>query len=162
MMKDGRSGRLALVAHCLLNQNSRASGLAESSSVINEVLEFLIRYEIGIIQMPCPELVYAGAMRQPQTKDYYDNMPYKKHCRKIAEELANQIQKYAISGIKLKIVIGVDGSPSCSVNETLGIFMEKLRSAFIKRRISAPFYGVRYRRLKEDIAQLEKLIKLEC
>ncbi|MEM3665821.1 MAG: 2-thiouracil desulfurase family protein [Candidatus Bathyarchaeia archaeon] len=160
-MKDRRSRRLALVAHCLLNQNSRASGLAERSSVVAEFLEFFMRHEIGIIQMPCPELAYAGVMRQPQTKEYYDNAFYRGYCRKIAEELANQVQEYENCGIKLKLVIGVNGSPSCGLNETMGIFMEELRSALAERQISTPFHGVRYGRIKEDIAQLEKLIKTE-
>jgi predicted secreted protein len=68
MFKDKRSGKIALIAHCILNQNSRASGLAERSSVITEIAEFLIRNEIGIIQMSCPELAYAGVSRQPQLK----------------------------------------------------------------------------------------------
>jgi len=56
MISDKRSGKIALIAHCILNQNSRASGLAERSSVITEILKFLVQNEIGVIQMPCPEL----------------------------------------------------------------------------------------------------------
>jgi len=158
MLKDKRSGKIAIVAHCILNQNSRAQGLAERSSVITEIAEFLTRNEIGIIQMPCPELAYAGVSRQPQTKDQYDNVTFRRQCRKIAEEIANQIQEYEKSGIKLKLVIGVDGSPSCSVNESCGIFMEGLRSSLQVRRISAQFYGIRFKHLKEDIDKLERLL----
>lgn len=178
MIKDKRSGKLALVAYCILNQNSRAIGLAERSSVITEIVEFLMRNEIGIIQVPCPELTYAGVLRQPQTKDQYDNVMFRRHCRKIVEEVANQIQEYEKCGIKVKLVIGVDGSPSCCVNETSkrktcksmlehkkvngpGILIEELRSALDERRVSVPFYGIHYERLKGDIIKLERLIKLE-
>ncbi|MGQ9726059.1 MAG: CD3072 family TudS-related putative desulfidase [Candidatus Bathycorpusculaceae bacterium] len=159
MFQDKRSGKIALVSHCLLNQNSRAIGLAKRSSVINEILEFLMCNEIGIIQLPCPELAYAGALRKPKTKEQYDNTEFRGYCRKMADEIANQMQEYEDCGVKLKIVLGVDGSPSCSVNETLGIFMEELRFNLDKRGISVPFYGIRLERLKNDTAELEKHIK---
>jgi predicted secreted protein len=159
MLKDKRSGKIALVAHCVLNQNSRVLGLAERSSTITEIVEFLTRNEIGIIQMPCPELAYAGILRLSKIKEQYDNAPFRAHCRRIAKELANQIQEYEKGGIKLKLVIGVDGSPSCGVSETFGILMNELRSALAEKQISAPFHGIHYARLKEDITKLEKLTK---
>ena len=176
MFKDKRSGKLALVAHCILNQNSRVLGLAERSSAITEIVESLMYKGIGIIQMPCPELTYAGISRQPQTKAQYDNTIFRKHCRKIAEEIVDQIQEYAKCGIKTKIVIGVDESPSCGVNETSketvcenlskhekvkgsGILIEELQSALKKRKISVPFHGITYKRLTEDLAKIEKLLK---
>jgi len=159
MLTDKRSRKIALVAHCLLNQNSRAIGLAKKSSVISEIVEFLIRREIGIIQMPCPELAYAGVARQPQTKEQYDNAKFRRCCRKIAEEIANQMQEYAKGGVKLKIVLGVDGSPSCSVNKNSGIFMEELRLKLDERGISALFYGISLEHLKDDIAELERHVK---
>lgn len=75
-----------------------------------------------------------------------------------------------------RIVIGVDGSPSCSVNGTSkgstcenmsknervkgsGILIEQLRFALEERKISLPFYGIRYERLPEDLANIEKLLK---
>jgi predicted secreted protein len=162
MCLDKRSGKIALVAHCLLNQNSRAMGLAKGSSAIKEIVEFLIQKEIGIIQMPCPELAYAGVSRQPKTKEQYDNARFRGYCRKIADEIANQMRKYAKGGVKLKIVLGVEGSPSCSVNKNSGIFMEELRLKLEKHGISAPFYGISFEHLKDYIAELEKLIKLEA
>jgi predicted secreted protein len=178
VFEDKRSRKIALVAHCITNQNSRAVGLAKRPSVITEIVEFLMRNQIGIIQMPCPELTYAGLLRPPQTREQYDNVMFRRRCRKIAEELANQIHEYETYGIILKLVIGIDGSPSCGVNETSkenackdklghkkvkgpGILIEELRSALDEQRISVPFYGIRYERLKDDADKLEKLIKPE-
>jgi len=158
MFKDKRSGKITLIAHCILNQNSRALALAERSSVITEIVEFLTRNEIGIIQMPCPELAYAGVLRQPQTQDQYDNVTFRRLCREMAKEVANQIQEYDKCGIKLKVVIGVDGSPSCGVKDS-GILMKELHLALDKRRISVPFYGVHNKRLKDDVIELGKYIK---
>ncbi|MDH5375319.1 MAG: 2-thiouracil desulfurase family protein [Candidatus Bathyarchaeota archaeon] len=177
MLKDKRSGKIAVVAHCILNQNSRVLGLAERASAITEIVEFLIRKDIGIIQMPCPELSYAGILRRGQTKDQCDNAMFRKHCRKIAKEIVDQIGEYAKCRIKTKIVIGVDGSPSCGVNETLtgnpralnmaehervkgsGILIEELHLALRKRKISIPFYGIRYERLPEDLVVMERLLE---
>ena len=176
MFKDKRSGKIALIAHCILNQNSRASGLAERSSAITEILKFLVQNEIGVIQMPCPELAYAGVLRPPQTKNQYDNVTFRRRCRKIAEELVNQVQEYEKCGIKLKLVLGVDGSPSCGVNETSkgktcksvleherakdsGILIEELRLALDERGISVPFYGIHYECLKDDVVKIKKYVE---
>ena len=158
MVNDKRSKKIALVAYCILNQNSRVLGLAERPSAITEIVEFLVRMDVGIIQMACPELTYAGILRKSQTKDEYDNVMFKDHCRKIAEEIARQIQEYAKCEIKLKIVIGVDGSPSCGVTDS-GILIEELRSILKEKEITVPFHGIRYNRLSEDLKELEKLIK---
>ena len=158
MLDDKRSKKIALVAHYILNQNSRVLGLAERPSAITEIVDFLVRNDLGIVQMACPELTYAGVLRKSQTKDEYDDVMFRNHCRKIAEEIAKQIQEYAKCEIKLKIVIGVDGSPSCSVADS-GILIEELRSTLKEREIAVPFHGIRYERLSEDLKELEKLIK---
>jgi len=176
LLKDKRSGRIAIVAHCILNQNSRVLGLAERSSMITEIVEIFMRKKTGIVQMPCPELGYAGVSRQPQTKDQYDTIMFRSYCRKIAREIVDQTQDYAKRGISTEIVIGVDGSPSCGVNETSkgstcenmsknervkgsGILIEELRFALKETKISIPFYGIRYERLSEDLVNIEKLLK---
>ncbi len=158
MFKDKRSGKIALVAHCILNQNSRALSLAERSNVITEIVEFLARNEMGIIQMPCPELTYEGLLRQPQTKEQYDNIMFRRHCREIAGKIVKQIQEYSKCGIKAKIIIGIDGSPSCGVTES-GILIEELRSVLKRRKIAVSFHGIRYERLSEDLIELEKLTR---
>jgi len=158
MLKDKRSKKIAIVAHCILNQNSRVFGLAERSGAIAEIVEFLMFNDMGIVQMPCPELTYAGILRKSQTKDEYDNTMFRNHCKKIAEEIAEQILEYSKGKIKARIIIGVDGSPSCGVTDS-GILIEKLRSVLKKKGFTVPFYGIRYERLSKDLAKLRKLIR---
>ena len=158
MLKDKRSGRIALVAHCILNQNSRVFGLAERSSAIVGIVEFLMCNDMGIIQMPCPELTYAGILRKSQTKDEYNNIMFRNHCRKIAEEIIEQVQEYSKGKIKTRIIISVDGSPSRGITDS-GILIEELRSMLKKKGLTVPFYGIRYERLSEDLAKLRKLIR---
>jgi predicted secreted protein len=158
MLKDKRSRKIAIVAHCILNQNSRVFGLAERSSAIAEIVEFLILNDMGIIQMPCPELTYAGILRKSQTKNQYGDAKFRKHCKKIAEENVEQIQEYSKGKIKTRIIIGVDGSPSSGITDS-GILIEELRSMLKKKRFTVPFYGIRYERLSEDLNNLEKMIR---
>jgi predicted secreted protein len=158
MLEDKRSRKIAIVAHCILNQNSRVFGLAERSSTIAEIVEFLMRNDVGIIQMPCPELTYAGILRKSQTKNQYDDPKFRNHCNKIAEEIVAQIQEYVKDNVKAKIVVGVDGSPSCGVTDS-GILIEELRSILKEKGLAVPFHGIRYERLSEDIAELRKLIR---
>jgi len=114
---------------------------------------------IGIIQLPCPELVYAGSSRPPQTKKQYDNPRYRNLCRKFAEDIVSQIQEYEKCGVRLKLVVGVGRSPSCAVNEPSGILMEELRKTLHHREISAPFYEIDTEGLKEDLTELEELLR---
>lgn len=158
MLKDKRSRKIAIVAHCILNQNSRVFGLAERSSAIAEIVEFLIFNDMGIMQMPCPELTYAGILRKSQTKNQYDEAMFRNHCKKIAEETVEQIQEYSKGKIKARIIIGVDGSPSCGITDS-GILIQELRSMLKKKGLTVSFYGIRYERLSEDLAKLRKLIR---
>jgi len=158
MLKDKRSRKVAIVAHCILNQNSRVFGLVERSSALAEIVEFLILNDMGIIQMPCPELTYAGILRKSQTKNQYGDAMFRSHCKKIAEETVEQIQEYSKGKIKATIIIGVDGSPSCGITDS-GILIEELRSMLKKKGLTVPFYGIRYERLSEDLAKLRKLIR---
>lgn len=158
MISDKRSGKIALIAHCILNQNARALTLAEKPCMITEIIQFLADHDISVIQMPCPELAFAGVLRQPQKREQYDSTIFRKYCRKICRELADQIEQYSEGGVKLKLVIGVNGSPTCSVDDS-GIFIEELRLALHKRGISAPFFNIHHKSLSKDIVQLEKLIK---
>ncbi|MEM3695029.1 MAG: 2-thiouracil desulfurase family protein [Candidatus Bathyarchaeia archaeon] len=157
IFENNRGGKLALVAHCILNQNSRVFGLAERPGIINEVMDILVRNDVGVIQMVCPELAYAGLTRTPKTREQYDNLEFRGLCRKIAEELARQVSEYKRHGIKLKIIMGVDGSPSCGVKDS-GILIEELRAALDKNGILAPFCDVDVKNLKRCVVEIEKLI----
>jgi len=175
LVNDKRSGRIAIVAHCILNQNSRVLGLAERSSTMTEIVEFLMSNDIGIVQMPCPELSYAGILREGKTKDQYDTVMFRSHCRRTAKEIVEQIQEYAKCKIRTEIVVGVDGSPSCGVSQTSkerssekvsknrressGILIDELRFVLEEKKIQLPFYGIKYERLPEDLEKIERLLE---
>lgn len=63
MFNDGRSKSVIFVAHCILNQNSISDGTASYPGFINEILDLLTSSDVGIIQLPCPELHCLGLDR---------------------------------------------------------------------------------------------------
>ena len=63
MFTDGRSRRVAFVAHCFLNQNAISDGTAVWPAACLELVDFFLSREIGIVQMPCPEVCCLGLDR---------------------------------------------------------------------------------------------------
>lgn len=51
------------VAHCVLNQNSISDGTACFPGCIPEIVDTLRAPDVGIVQMPCPELHCLGLDR---------------------------------------------------------------------------------------------------
>ena len=158
MIQDKRSRKIIIVAHCILNQNSRVQGKAYYAGMINEIVDVLRKYEVGVIQMPCPELTYAGLLRPSQTKEQYDTPAFRRHCRQIASSIADQVEEYVRNGFKVLAVLGVEGSPTCGVEANLGILIEELQSELKKRKVEVPMKGVRHKNASQDVAWLEKIL----
>lgn len=112
--KDRRSGKVAVIAHCLINQNAKVNGFAFFPSMIREIVELLHSKDYGILQLPCPETTFIGLRRWWHVREQYDTPGYREHCRRILEPIVNQIEEYMKNGFKV-VIIGLDGSPSCGV-----------------------------------------------
>ena len=133
---DARSGRVVLVSHCLLNENTRYLGGACRPGCVAEVVEACVTAGFGIVQMPCPEeRVWGGVLKRHLLRTYgspvlrsgrlrrialpvalgYTRWRY----RRLARAVAAQAADYQRSGLDVAAVLGVDGSPSCGVEQTL-------------------------------------------
>ncbi len=117
-MEDGRSGRVVLLAHCLLNQNSVVWGLAKAPGAFPGLISLLVERGYGIVQLPCPETSYAGLRRWWQSVEQYDNPGFRAHSRRILEPVVEYLEALREGGVEVVAVIGVKGSPSCGVWET--------------------------------------------
>jgi predicted secreted protein len=127
--------------------------------MINKIVDVLRKYEVGLIQMPCPELTYAGLLRRSRTKEQYDTPAFRRHCRQIASVITDQIEEYLKNGFKVLAILGVDGSPTCEVGETSqGILIEKLQSELKKRKVEVPMKGIKHTAASQDAAWLEKIL----
>lgn len=109
-----RGGRIALVAHCLLDANVRARGLARWEGV-HPVALVLAEKGYGIMQLPCPELGFEGISRPPRPIEEYDTPEFAEHCARLARMVLDSVARYLDAGVSVEIVVGVEGSPSCGV-----------------------------------------------
>jgi predicted secreted protein len=89
MFDDNRSKKLIVVAHCIVNQNSISDGTADFSSQFAEIIEPLMENKIGIIQLPCPELLCLGLDRQDKAGALRDLLSENTRIRDLMEEPQN-------------------------------------------------------------------------
>jgi len=159
MAQDVRSRKVVVLAHCVSNQNSRVTGLAHYPATIEEIVNFLIKHDVGMVQMPCPEAMYEGLSRKTRTKEQYATPRFKSLCRRIARSTARLIQEYLRNGVRVLAVLGVEGSPSCAVEEPIGVFMEELKTELKKREITVPFHELNLKAIAADVKWLKKIAK---
>jgi predicted secreted protein len=157
-MDDARSQRIVVVAHCLLNQNAKVPGLATHRGTFSPLVPVLEEAGVGIVQLPCPELTHLGPSRPlgTDTVEQYDTPEYRAACLDIARRAAAEAAAYQEAGYRLVCVLGVEGSPSCSVSRAphlvgqdrsqlqpgMGIFMEVLQHQLEAAGLGTPFLGI--------------------
>jgi predicted secreted protein len=125
MFEDKRSKRVLLTAHCVLNQNAKIDRCAHYPGMIKEVTTILIEIGVGIVQMPCPEILYLGLDRQvergaPTTIESEDTRVGQRMvedrgktlCREIASDLVYQMEEYRQNGFEIVSLQSVDGHKS--------------------------------------------------
>lgn len=136
--KDSRKKRVIFLSHCILNENVRYPGGAFRGACISEIIDQCVKNDIGIVQMPCPEQkAWGGVIKRWLIRALGDRrllvkpfrliffplfLFYTKYVyRRLALDLANEIEDYVKSGFDVIGIVGIDGSPSCGVNQTLDI-----------------------------------------
>lgn len=121
-----RNKRVIFISNCILNQNVVVSPLARAKGPYNDIVETIMDYDIGIHQLPCPEFRHLGITRVPMTKEEYDTVEYRKLSKRIALDLINIIKEYLNNDYNILGLIGINNSPSCSINNEMGIMMEEI------------------------------------
>lgn len=165
MFNDGRSKKVVFIAHCLLNQNSISDGTAVYPAVFKEIIDYFINADIGVIQMPCPELSCLGLDRgniyganSPVVventrilKEMRKEIPNKK-LNKLVDYVIQQIMEYHRYQFEIIGIIGANRSPNCGVNTTsdndmeingMGLFMDKICIELKKENIIVPMIGIK-------------------
>jgi hypothetical protein len=49
--------RIVAVIQYVLNQNARAPGAAVFPGMDTKIIDVLKKHEVGVLQMPCPEMI---------------------------------------------------------------------------------------------------------
>lgn len=180
MFNDKRSRKIIVLAHCLLNQNSISDGTADLPGQFTEVINLLMKNNIGIIQLPCPELVCLGLDRQDRLgaerdllientriRSLLEKQENLEMLRKKAEEIVFQIEEYSKHGFEIFGIVGVNRSPSCGIETTTkesaeqngrGVFMEILESELEKRGIKIRMTGTKTSMKEESVQRIKEFI----
>ena len=165
MFNDGRSKKVVFISHCLLNQNSISDGTAVYPAAFRELIDFFLNADVGIVQMPCPELYCLGLdrgniygadnpvvientrIRAEMQKDVHNTQ-----LDRLAECVVYQILEYIKFDFQVIGIIGVNRSPNCGVETTsdnnaetggMGLFIEKISSRLLQKKLSIPMIGVK-------------------
>jgi predicted secreted protein len=166
-LHDGRSRRVVLVPHCVLNQNSRVAGAAERPAAVVELVMGLLNRDVGILQMPCPELCAFGLDRGQILIERELRTPSGRALsRNLARELVKQVRQYIGCGIQVLGILGKNGSPSCGVEETWangicpgqGAFTEELAAELNEQNIMLEMIGIRDNEPDKALAVIDRWI----
>lgn len=165
MFRDGRSQKVAFLAHCLLNQNAISDGTAVRPAGFPEMVSYLLEHGVGIVQLPCPELLCLGLDRgDPQGAErpvVVENTrirramaqaePSRRLARLMADTMA-QLLEYRRYGFQVVGILGANRSPCCGVDTTsqddqevpgMGVFLEALSRRLEEVGWKIPMVGFR-------------------
>ena len=133
---DARSGEVVFVSHCLLNQNTRYLGGAVCPGVVAAAIAPYIEDGTGIVQMPCPEQRVWGGVLKTRMLCLIQHPRIARAARwcgrpccgmsaggthtTLARSSAD-VEDYQASGLSVRGLVGVAGSPSCGVHTTLDL-----------------------------------------
>ncbi|MGC4018392.1 MAG: hypothetical protein QM793_03625 [Muricomes sp.] len=140
----------------------------------------------GIIQLPCVEQDMCGIKRWGQVEEQLNHPRFRERCKELLHPIVQQVKDFVEHGYEVRAVVGVDGSPSCAVNETCsgkewcgevgeeyhilekiqtlttkqgpGVMMSVLKDMFEQERLKIPFYAVNEANPEEDTEYLLKKI----
>ena len=164
-VNDKRSMKIVVTCHCVLNQNSKLEGIAGWPGSINQILKLIMDSNCGILQIPCPEMLYEGIRRFDKSIEQYDCPAFREVCKRIAVEIVDQMENYLKWDYQVPAIIAIDGSPSCGLNLTQtapewrglvaeqnwkkvrykpepGIFIEILKQEMSSRNLDVPIVGI--------------------
>jgi predicted secreted protein len=165
--KDGRSRKVIFVAHCMLNQNARHVDCADFPAMMGSLLTALQDKEVGIVQMPCPELMALGLGRDRDVppldtiREALELSDAHERLAPLIENVIYQIKEYQFQGFEVVGILGKNGSPACGVETTSlpggqapgeGVFVALLRKRLHAESLNPGIKGIDDHRQEETIA----------
>jgi predicted secreted protein len=166
LAKDGRSMKVVFAAHCILNQNARHVECADFPSMMKPLIAAIQEREIGIVQLPCPELMALGLGRDRDVppletiREAIELPDARERLEHLVDQVLYQIREYRFQGLKILGILGKNGSPSCGVETTSfkhgpgpgrGVFIRLLTDRLQNENLSVDIKGVDDHRQQESI-----------
>lgn len=159
---DKRSQNIVVCSHCILNQNAKLEGIAGWPGSITEVVELLLKSGAGILQIPCPEMLYEGIGRFDKSVEQYDCAAFRQLCHDIARSIVDQIINYQEWDYHVSAILAIDGSPSCGYN--LAQSAPEWRGMVACQNWKKPRYekrmGILFEELTAELKRLKKNVKI--
>jgi predicted secreted protein len=181
MFKDARSKKLVLVAHCILNQNSISDNTADFPGTFKEIVAVLLEWNVGILQLPCPELICLGLDRgdvrgaerpllveNTRIRNALNQSYPAQKLKIIVDQVIYQIEEYLKNGFSILGIIGMNRSSSCGVETTsmnneeiggMGLFMKAIHEELKNRGIPINMIGVKTSEKDESLMRVKELRK---
>ncbi|MFC2077088.1 hypothetical protein ACFLT7_08400, partial [candidate division KSB1 bacterium] len=125
----------------------------------------LLRRNIGIIQMPCPELGCLGLGREGLIYDQLSTHGNRRYLKGLARDVVYQTRQYLKHGFRVLGILGINCSPSCGVDchayngakPGKGAFMEELTEELRLEGLELPVIGVADRESDKAVPVIERL-----
>lgn len=179
MFSDERSRRVIFVSHCILNSNTRADGHAGVPGVNQRVMELLMRMKVGVVQMPCPEMMCLGLdrgdVRGGERPVLVENTRIREGLKSnsactvmdgMIEQVIVQVEQYLKHGFNILGIVGVNRSPSCGVETTTinneevageGAYIQRLRTALEAKGIHLGYVGTKISKVEEALLAIQAM-----
>lgn len=167
---DERSKRFIFVPFCLICQAFQAQGIVRYGyrAAIKPIVEEILRHDLNIIQMPCPESQLGGytqgLKREPKGIEQYDTQEFREICQRLALETVKMIKGILANGYEIVAILGMEYSPSCATKlqysargtfHRPGLFIEALQNQLAKEKIEISFLGINRRGIKKSLEELK-------
>jgi len=114
MAKKNR--KIILIAQCLVNPYCRVHLLGQNFPLSHELMDYLMRERIGVVQYPCPETTAMGLMRNPQGRQQYNNIFFRQHCKELLKVPMLMVREFIENKYRLTCFIGLENSPTCGIH----------------------------------------------
>jgi len=114
---------ILVVSHCILNNASKVASdieLVEETRDRDKFMKYVIKHNIQLLQLPCPEFIMYGSKRWGHVKDQFEHPFFRKQCEIMLDPILLQLKEYAAypDQYSLSGIIAIGGSPSCGYRLT--------------------------------------------
>jgi predicted secreted protein len=143
-------------------------------------VKFLLESHVGIVQMPCPEILCLGLDRgnfhgseqetvveNTRIRECLNSPASIKTIKTLVHQLSFQIKEYHRNRFTVLGIVGINRSPSCGVNTTSmnnmevegeGVFIKTLREHLEKNDIPVNIIGIKRSETEKSLKSMQKLM----
>lgn len=151
--------KVIFVPHCVLNPL-----VNKDSRSTKEMIRLFAESEIGIVQLPCPEIEYNGKL----IKQVNDCKKFRELCKRLSLKVLKDVKKYLEADYVVLGILGVEFSHTCGVHRIQnggkntpgrGVFIDELEKEMQKRNFQVPIVSTNFQNMFSTLEKMSLLIK---